>query len=159
MVVGDNESTATKNAGESMVISIVMAMQRYDARRIARWSTSRASLETTGCRHWSSAYNCYSELWSTLNKRRCYWWVWACRCYICQEALGLYSRTCRDGMNCQCVIERRENCWTIRDCPRPRLELESSAKFLAIKHCQRSKIWKIIKLAQSSFFKWAHMGP
>ena len=36
MVVGDNESKATKNTGESMVISIVMAMQRYDARRIAR---------------------------------------------------------------------------------------------------------------------------
>jgi hypothetical protein len=44
-------------------------------------------------------------------------------------------------------------------CETPRLELESSAKFLAIKHCQRSKIRKVIKLAQSSFFKWAHMGP
>ena len=55
MVVGNNESTATKNAGESMAISIAMAMQRYDARRIARWSTSRASLKATGCRHWSSA--------------------------------------------------------------------------------------------------------
>jgi hypothetical protein len=31
MVVGENESTATKKAGESMVISIAMAMQRYDA--------------------------------------------------------------------------------------------------------------------------------
>ena len=41
MSVGDNESTATKHAGESMAISIAMAMQRYDARRIARWSTSR----------------------------------------------------------------------------------------------------------------------
>jgi len=36
MVVGENESTATKNAGESMAISIAMAMQRYDAGRIAR---------------------------------------------------------------------------------------------------------------------------
>ena len=51
MSVGDNESTATKYAGESMAISIAMAMQRYDARRIARWSTFRASLEATGCRH------------------------------------------------------------------------------------------------------------
>ena len=55
MVVGNNESTATKNAGESMAISIAMAMQRYDARRIARWSTSRASPEATGCRHRASA--------------------------------------------------------------------------------------------------------
>ena len=36
MVVGDNKSTATKNAGESMAISIAMAMQWYDAGRIAR---------------------------------------------------------------------------------------------------------------------------
>jgi hypothetical protein len=40
MAVGDNESMATKNAGESMAISIAMAMQRYDAGRIAQWSTS-----------------------------------------------------------------------------------------------------------------------
>ena len=51
MVVGDNELTATKNADESLAISMAMAMQRYDARRIARWSTSSASLEATGCRH------------------------------------------------------------------------------------------------------------
>ena len=55
MSVGDNESTATKNADESMAISIAMAMQRYDARHIARWSTSRASLEANGCRHGVSA--------------------------------------------------------------------------------------------------------
>ena len=36
MVVGDSESTATKNAGKSMAISVAMAMQRYDAGRIAR---------------------------------------------------------------------------------------------------------------------------
>ena len=55
MVVGDNESTATKNAGKSMAISIAMAMQRYNAGRIAQWNISRASLEATGCRHWVSA--------------------------------------------------------------------------------------------------------
>jgi hypothetical protein len=31
MVVDDNESMTTKNAGESLAISIAMAMQRYDA--------------------------------------------------------------------------------------------------------------------------------
>ena len=51
MVVGNNESTATKNAGESMAISIAMSMQRYDAGLISQSSTSRASLEATGCRH------------------------------------------------------------------------------------------------------------
>ncbi len=55
MVVGDNKLTATKNADKSLVISMAMAMQRYDARRIARWSTSRASLEATGCCHRASA--------------------------------------------------------------------------------------------------------
>ena len=55
MVVGDNKSTATKNAGESMAISIAMAMQWYDAGRIAQWITSGASLEATGCSHWVSA--------------------------------------------------------------------------------------------------------
>ncbi len=55
MVVANNELTATKNADESLVISMAMAMQQYDARRIARWSTSRASLEATGCHHRASA--------------------------------------------------------------------------------------------------------
>ena len=36
MIVGNTETTATKHAGESMAISIAMAMQRYDAGRIDR---------------------------------------------------------------------------------------------------------------------------
>jgi hypothetical protein len=55
MVVANNELTATKNADELLAISMAMAMQRYDTRRIAQWSTSRASLEATGRRHWASA--------------------------------------------------------------------------------------------------------
>ena len=55
MVVGDNKLTATKNADKSMAISIAMAMERYDVGRIARRSTSRASLKATGCHHRSSA--------------------------------------------------------------------------------------------------------
>jgi hypothetical protein len=39
----------------------------------------------------------------------------------------------------------------------PRLELESSATFLAIKRCQRTKFGKVIKLAQSSIKIWAHI--
>jgi hypothetical protein len=36
MVVGENEWTATKNAGKLMGLSIAMTMQRYDAGRIAQ---------------------------------------------------------------------------------------------------------------------------
>ena len=36
MVVGDNESTATKNAGKSLVSLIAMQMWWYEVGRIAR---------------------------------------------------------------------------------------------------------------------------
>jgi hypothetical protein len=55
MVVANNEIDETKNAGKLTMISMAMAMQWYDAGRIARWSTSRASLKATGCRHRASA--------------------------------------------------------------------------------------------------------
>jgi hypothetical protein len=55
MLVGNNELAITKNAGKSMAILIAMRMRRYNAGRIDQWSTSRASLEATGCRHWASA--------------------------------------------------------------------------------------------------------
>jgi len=54
-MASDNEISDNKNAGKSMTISMAMAMQRYDARHIARWSTSRASLEANRCRHRASA--------------------------------------------------------------------------------------------------------
>jgi hypothetical protein len=40
MVVGNDESTTTKNVGKLLAISIAMQTQRYDAGHIARWSTS-----------------------------------------------------------------------------------------------------------------------
>ena len=52
---GQQQIDGKKNAGELMAILIVMEMQWYDAGHIARWITSRASLEATGCRQWSSA--------------------------------------------------------------------------------------------------------
>jgi len=55
MVVANNKIDETQNAGKLTTISVAMAMQRYDAGRIAQWSTSRASLEATGCRHQASA--------------------------------------------------------------------------------------------------------
>ena len=60
-----------KNADESQAISMAMAMQRYDARRITRWITSRASLEATGCRHRASACAIsprWPPWWTILNK-------------------------------------------------------------------------------------------
>ena len=38
MVVANNEIDETKNAGKSTTILVAMTMQRYDARRIARWA-------------------------------------------------------------------------------------------------------------------------
>jgi ABC-type cobalamin/Fe3+-siderophores transport system ATPase subunit len=55
MVVANNEIDETKNAGKSTTILMAMAIQQYDAGRIARWSTSGASLKATGCRHRASA--------------------------------------------------------------------------------------------------------
>jgi len=53
--IGQQRIDDKKNADKLLAISMAMAMQRYDARRIARWSTFRASLEATGCRHRESA--------------------------------------------------------------------------------------------------------
>ena len=69
MVVGNNKLTATNKVGESMAFSIAMAMQRYNAGRIARWSTSGASLKATRCRHRSSACPLLPQrpTWSTIS--------------------------------------------------------------------------------------------
>jgi len=58
MVVANNEIGDNKNAGKSTTISMAMVMERYDARRINRWSTSSASLEANGCRHRHLASAC-----------------------------------------------------------------------------------------------------
>jgi hypothetical protein len=44
-------------------------------------------------------------------------------------------------------------------CEMPRLELESSATFLAIKRCQRTKFGKVIKLARSPIKMSAYLRP
>ena len=48
-------SYGSVKVGELLAISIAMHMRQYDARCIARWSTSQASLGATGCRHRASA--------------------------------------------------------------------------------------------------------
>ena len=55
MVMGNNKTATTKIAVESQAISIAIRMRRYNAGRIAQYSTSRASLWATGCRHRASA--------------------------------------------------------------------------------------------------------
>ena len=67
MVVCDNKLAATKNPGELQAISIAMAMQGYEAGHIPQWSTSRAPLEITGCRHPLSA--------CAVSPRRPPWWT------------------------------------------------------------------------------------
>ena len=54
MVVTNNEIVEDKNAGKLLATLIVMRMRQYDVGHIAQLSTSRASLEATGCRHWAS---------------------------------------------------------------------------------------------------------
>jgi hypothetical protein len=50
---------------------MAMAMQQYDAGRIAQWSTSRASLEANGCRHRVSARIASPRRlpWSTISNK------------------------------------------------------------------------------------------
>jgi len=69
--VGDNEISDDKNAGKSTTISMAMAMQLYDAGRIAQWSTSRASLEANGCHHRASAHIASPRRppWSTISNK------------------------------------------------------------------------------------------
>ena len=42
------------NAPPSLVISMAMRIRRYDAEPIAQYGRSRATLDATICRHWSS---------------------------------------------------------------------------------------------------------
>ncbi len=48
MVVANNKIDETKNAGKSMTISMVMAIQRYDAGRIARSDKTHKTLTQGG---------------------------------------------------------------------------------------------------------------
>ena len=48
----NNESINTKKSCESLAILIAVQVPRYKVGRIARWSTSGASLKAIGCRHW-----------------------------------------------------------------------------------------------------------
>jgi hypothetical protein len=42
------------NTPRKQAVLMAMAMRRYITAPIAQWRRSRASLEATGCRHWSS---------------------------------------------------------------------------------------------------------
>ena len=53
--VDNNKIDDDKNTGELLAILITMQMRWYNTGPIAQWSTSRASLEVTGCHHWASA--------------------------------------------------------------------------------------------------------
>ena len=55
MVTANNKISGNKNPRQMLAISITMPMWQCNAGRIAQWSTSRALLEATGCRHRASA--------------------------------------------------------------------------------------------------------
>ena len=154
MVVGDNKSTTTKNAGKSMAILIAMAMQRYDAGHIARWSTSRASLEATGCHHRASA--------CTVSPRRP---PWSKNLNQTQKTLDNKTQLLASNGTFQ-LLDVCENfnpktnpllsssmqqAWCKYETPR--LELESSATFIVIKRCHWTKIGKVNKQSQRLIYR------
>jgi hypothetical protein len=53
--MGDNKISDYKTTRQTLAISIVVRMRQCHAGRITQWSTSWASLETTGCHHQVSA--------------------------------------------------------------------------------------------------------
>ncbi len=141
MVVGNNKLTATKNAGKSMVISIAMAMDRYDAGRITRWSTSRASFEATGCHHRLSAC-------AVLPRRL----PWLTNSNKLNKTLKKHNFYLATTVHFDRYVVVCDNFNPLTDpllsslmhrasfkCETPQLELESSATFLAIKRCQQTQ--------------------
>ncbi len=116
-----------------------------------RWSTPRASLEATRCRHWSGAYAISPQQppWSkNLNQTH--------KSPNKTQLLANNNGTFRSLVVCENFNPKTDPLlsslmqWALCKCEVPRLELESSAKFLAINRCQRTKFGKVIKLAQSS---------
>ena len=52
---GQQQIGNNKNAGKLLAILTAIGMRRYNAGRIARYNTSRASLGATGCPHRANA--------------------------------------------------------------------------------------------------------
>ena len=79
------------------------------------------------------------------------------------QPLASYYGTSRSLVVCENCIPNMDPLlsslmrWALCKYEMPQLELESSAKFLDIKHCQRTTIGKVIKLARSSIKKWVHI--
>jgi hypothetical protein len=55
MVVANNKIEGDKNTRQTLAISMVMRIRRWDAGRITQWSASMASCEAIRCRHLASA--------------------------------------------------------------------------------------------------------
>ncbi len=126
-----------------MAISIAMAMQRFDAGRISRQSTSRASLKATGYRHRSSAriVSPRRPPWSTnllkqhktLSKHNFY----LATTVFERQLLVRISYPKTDPLLSSSMRQASFKC------EMQQLELKSSRSFLAIKHCQRTKCKKL----------------
>jgi len=61
MVVANNEINETKNAGKSTTILMAMAMQRYDAGCIARWTSEAAPCPLQPC--YFDKWDLFADIW------------------------------------------------------------------------------------------------
>ena len=149
MVVGDNESTTTKNADKLLAIWIAMQMWRYDLGRITGWSTSWASIEATGCRH--RVNTCITSPWLPP-------WSMILVENTKHQQKTIFSKLTYSRPNAKVVRTSHPKLDPLLSslmrqaslkCEMPRLELQCSGKFLAIERCERTKIGKVSNLAQS----------
>ena len=140
MVVANNQTDETKNAGKSTTISMTMVMQRYNAGHSTQWSTSRALLKATGCCHWLIACAVLPRRppWSTNSNKTqktltntqllpSNYGIFRAL-VVCENFNPKTNPLLRSSMRqASCKYET------------PQLELKSSQTFLAIKRCQRTK--------------------
>ena len=125
---------------------MAMRIKRSGAKRIAQCGRFRATLDATGCRHWVSIcpvspkririkHTNFASNYGTFQSL-----------VVCENFNPKTDPLLSSSMR-QASFK----------CEMPRLELKSSRSFLAIKRWQGSKSQKVIKLAQSSFIKVAHI--
>ena len=123
----------------------------------ARWSTSWASLEATGCRHWASA-SIASPWWlrwlTILVKNTQHWQKTIFRNLTYGRLRPKATRTLypkSDRLLSSLMQQASFKCET------PQLELKSSQTFLCIKRCERTKSQKVIKQLRILLKKEAYM--
>ena len=157
MVVANNKSMRTNNTCETLAISNTIQMWWCTAGCIAQWSTSRASLEATVCRHWASA--CASL------PRRPPWLTNLLKYTKHLQNTTLISNYCTFYSQTQCNFwDPKQTFYSAHQDNKLRenvrqhdLSWRASQTFLSIKHCQQTKIQKVISLEWSSSKTLVHI--